>query len=229
MTINAQEPTAWHAKARSWEPYLSAVLVLCAAITVSIALVRRQSGVVVEAPQKVENWEELVSASSRIGSTAAPIRLVVFSDFECPFCRLANAVLQPPGSRAGESWALGYLEFPLTATHPHAFDAAVAAECAGRQGKFEAYHHALFREQSLLRSAAWDSLAVLTGIPRRRAFTRCWREQLTSERIHGHLELGRRLRVSGTPMFIADGVFLGALSSERLVRLIDSMSANRYP
>ena len=88
------------------------------------------------------------------GSADAPVMIVEFSDFECPFCqRWYHEALPSIRARVGDDVALAFLHFPLTQIHPNAATAHAAAECAGGQGRFWAMHDLLFERQ-----AEWSRL-----------------------------------------------------------------------
>ena len=82
-----------------------------------------------------------------IGSKDAPVTIVEFSDFQCPFCGRAEPTLKQVREKYGDKVRLIYLDFPL-GIHDHAIDAASAGRCAGEQGKFWQFHDAMFADQS---------------------------------------------------------------------------------
>ena len=84
-----------------------------------------------------------------IGSKDAPITIVEFSDFQCPFCGRAEPTLKQVRAKYGDKVRLVYMDFPL-GIHDHAIDAASAGRCAGEQGKFWQFHDAMFADQSKL-------------------------------------------------------------------------------
>jgi protein-disulfide isomerase len=87
------------------------------------------------------------------GPANAPIEIVEFSDFQCPFCGRAVPTIDKLLATYGDRIKLVYRDFPLTSLHPHAYDAAEAGECARQQGKFWEYHDRLFANQRALASA----------------------------------------------------------------------------
>ena len=85
------------------------------------------------------------------GGKDAPVTLVEFSDFQCPYCRAAEPTVQAVRQKYGDKVRFVYMDFPL-GMHAHAMDASNAAQCAGDQDKFWQYHDALFADQSKLAS-----------------------------------------------------------------------------
>ena len=89
-----------------------------------------------------------VSARDHIrGAPDAPITLVEYGDYECPYCRALTTVVDGLLERLGDRLRFVFRHFPLTPAHPHAFHAAEAAEAAAAQGKFWELHDLLFTPQ----------------------------------------------------------------------------------
>src|SRR6478609_5156920 len=84
------------------------------------------------------------------GPRAAPVTLVEYGDFECPYCGQAYPVVKELLSRQGDRVRLVFRNFPLAEIHPHARHAAEAAEAAGAQGKFWEMHDVLYERQDAL-------------------------------------------------------------------------------
>ena len=82
------------------------------------------------------------------GSASAPVQLVVYSDYQCPYCARVEPALEQIKKTYGERVRIVFRDYPLTAIHPRAVDAAKAAHCANEQGRFWDYHRRLFAEQN---------------------------------------------------------------------------------
>ncbi|MEE2779729.1 MAG: thioredoxin domain-containing protein, partial [Myxococcota bacterium] len=111
-----------------------------------------------------------VKESHRLGSAEAPVTLMLFSDYECPYCVQAAPMLEAAQAHFGDRVSLVYKHFPLT-FHPRAAPAARASICAGEQGQFWPYHHALLddlqrgaMEASPLTDEALEKTAADLGI-----------------------------------------------------------------
>ena len=139
------------------------------------------------------------------GPKDAPITLVEYGDFECPHCGQAHYQLQELEKAFGESMRLVFREFPLTTVHPHAEQAAEAAEAAGAQRKFWPMHDILFEnqdalaEEDLLQYAAAIDLDV-------EQFARDLSQESFAPRVREHFMGGVRSGVNGTPTFFINGV-----------------------
>ncbi|HEY0017403.1 MAG TPA: DsbA family protein [Longimicrobium sp.] len=185
---------------------LTGVLVVCAVIVTGL-LVRREFGgskstSPVIAVDSVANWKEVAATGSIIGSPDAPLKIVEFSDFQCPSCAQSRIALEAIRAEHPDIVALVYRHFPLTDIHAHALPAAIAAECAGEQDRFGAYHDALFQHQDSIGAKPWRRYAEEVGVKDLTAFEKCVQAERPRARIASDMALGQGLSVSGTPTFI---------------------------
>src|SRR3954470_21866200 len=84
------------------------------------------------------------------GSLDAPMNLVEYGDYQCPFCGAAHPVVKEVQATLGDELAFVFRHFPLVSAHPYALIAAEAAEAAGTQGRFWPMHDRLFEHQDAL-------------------------------------------------------------------------------
>ena len=154
-----------------------------------------------------------------VGAANAPVTIVVFSDFECPFCREAAQLLHDVQRLESEDVRLVFRHLPL-AIHAHAQRAAEAAECAAQQGTFWTFHDALFRHQKQLSDPELLSYAVSAGAERE-AFRQCLERGAARAIIDADRRAALLAGVDGTPaIFINGRRFTGPRSVERLRRVI---------
>src|SRR5437762_75696 len=97
------------------------------------------------------------------GPATAPVTLVEYGDFECPYCGEAHGILQQIMAEAGERVRLVFRNFPLQQVHPHAEHAAEAAEAAAAQGRFWEMHDMLYERQDRLEDDDLVSYAAELG------------------------------------------------------------------
>lgn len=175
----------------------------------------------------VANWAALANGGAVVGNSDAKVRVVVFSDYQCPFCAVTDSGLAALlGARAGRV-AVIYRNYPQPAIHPFAVQAALAAECAKAQGRFAEFHRALFANQQLLGIRQWDQFAEAAGVPSHGNFSRCLRERRGQPTIDADVAAGHDLHIRGTPAIIVDGRLLAPGSSVHRIGLaIDSALAN---
>lgn len=138
-----------------------------------------------------------------VGGKDAPITIVEFGDFQCPFCRAAEKSLQQVHEKYGDKVRLVYMDFPL-GIHTHALDAANAARCAGEQDKFWQYHDALFADQSKLAPADLKVTAAKLGLDAKK-FDACFDKTKYQSGIRQDVAQGSSLGVTGTPTFFING------------------------
>ncbi len=147
---------------------------------------------------------EISSDDHLRGSPAAPSRLVVYGDYECPYTRKALISVATVREGLGDSLVFAYRNFPLTEIHPHALHAALAAEAADAQGKFWEMHDLLFRRQSFLEDRELLAYACSLGLDEER-----FRADLEAEtglpRIEADVRSGERNGVQGTPGIFVNG------------------------
>ncbi|HEY0396976.1 MAG TPA: DsbA family protein [Acidimicrobiia bacterium] len=139
------------------------------------------------------------------GTVDAPISLLEYGDYECPFCGVAYPVVEAVREEMGDALRFVYRHFPLTTVHPHAWMAAEASEAAGAQRRFWPMHDLLFEDQ--------EHLAVPDLVTRARALG--LDEDRFEEELAAHVHAGRvqedfvsgvRSGVPGTPTFFVNGV-----------------------
>jgi protein-disulfide isomerase len=139
------------------------------------------------------------------GSLDAPMHLLEYGDYECPFCGMAHPVVQEVRRLLSQRLCFAYRHFPIVSAHPHALRAAEAAEAAGAQGQFWAMHTRLFDHQDALDDEMLVFHAVQVGLDRERFI-----EDLDSHRfiprIREDLSSGARSGVNGTPTFFVNGL-----------------------
>lgn len=166
---------------------------------------------------------EIAGAGHAQGPGDALVTVVEFSDYECPFCRRAEPVVEQMLKEYAGRVRLEYRHFPLESMHPNARGAAEAAICADEQGKFWAYHAQLFAESNKgLGPEQLLAYAQPTGLDFA-AFEKCLAADSANARIDADLEAGRAAGVTGTPAFFVNGIpFSGAIPIEEFRQVIDA-------
>ena len=141
----------------------------------------------------------------RRGPENAPVTLVEYGDYECPYCGKAYPVVKEIERRLGDRLRFVFRNFPLTQSHPHAEHAAEAAEAAAGQGKFWEMHDTLFEHQRALDDAHLVHYAVALNLDQE-TFVREMTEHVHTNRVHEDFLSGVRSGVNGTPTFFINGV-----------------------
>jgi len=156
----------------------------------------------------------------RLGPDDAPVTIIEFSDFQCPFCQKSVPVLQELRRMYGDKIRLIYRDFPGQ-NHPNAFAAAEASECAHEQGRFWEYHDLLFNRQAPDGLWNFDGLAAESGLDVD-AFRGCVNSGRFRSEVRKDLEAGLRLGVTSTPTFFVNGrPLVGLQSIPAFQQLID--------
>jgi len=156
-----------------------------------------------------------------LGSASAPVTLVEFSDFQCPFCARVRPTLMRVKEAYGDRVRIVWKDFPLTSIHPQAFKAAEAGQCAREQGKFWEYHDRMFANQQALQPEFLKKYAADAGLAAA-AFNTCLDSARHAERVKSQIGEGTGLGVSSTPSVFINGRMLsGAQPYEAFASIID--------
>lgn len=139
-----------------------------------------------------------------LGPSTAPVTLVEYADFQCPYCADAHEIVQGLREQLGDKLRFVFRHFPLSDIHVHAQHAAEFAEAAGAQGKFWEVHDYLFEHQDALDDEDLVHAAAELGIDKEKL-----QDDLEtgepSERVDGDFEDGLASGVQGTPAFFING------------------------
>ena len=152
------------------------------------------------------------------GRVDAPLTLVEYGDFECPFCGRATGVVRELRERLGDELRYVFRHLPLTDVHPHAELAARAAEAAGAQGRFWDMHDALFAHQDELELEDLLGYAAELGLDVE-AFARDLEDERHAARVRADVEGAEASGATGTPtFFIGELRHVGPYDAETLAR-----------
>lgn len=157
------------------------------------------------------------------GPIDAPIKLLEYGDYECPYCGQAYPVVKEIQKRLGKRLCFVFRNFPLTNSHPHAEHAAEAAEAAGAQGRFWEMHDELFENQEALEDEDLAGYAAALGLDAQRLMSEV-SSGAHGLRVREDFHSGARNGVNSTPSFFINGLryngmvefeeFLAALTGE---------------
>lgn len=148
------------------------------------------------------------------GSAAAPVVIVEFSDFQCPYCRTVAPTLKVLLTKYAGRVSLAYRDFPLREIHPQAQQAAEAARCAGEQDKFWEYHDLLYADGAKLDAGSLAGQARSLGLDGPR-FVSCLASGKYRQAVEEDMEAGSKAGVEGTPAFFINGIFLSGSQPAR--------------
>ena len=138
------------------------------------------------------------------GPATAPVTLVEYGDYECPYCGQAYPIVKAVQARLGDRLRFVFRNMPLTQSHPHAQMAAEAAEAADAQGRFWQMHDALYEHQRHLGRESIVRLASQIGLDVER-FTNDLDNGGFADRVKQDFMGGVRSGVNGTPTFFING------------------------
>jgi protein-disulfide isomerase len=139
------------------------------------------------------------------GSADAAVTLLEYGDYECPYCGAAYPIVKQVQERMGDRLRFVFRNFPITTSHPHAEQAAEAAESAAAQSQFWQMHDLLYERQNRLRDEDLHSYAEELGLDVGR-FDAELAGHVRAARVREDFMSGVRSGVNGTPSFYIDGV-----------------------
>jgi len=153
------------------------------------------------------------------GSSQAPVMIVEFSDFQCPFCRKVQGTLKSLLERYQGQVSLAYRDFPLRGMHSQAEIASEASRCAGEQGKFWEYHDLLFANPEKLNHHGLGELAASSNLDEQR-FDACLSSRKYADQIEQDIQDGIRAGVEGTPGIFINGILLSGAQPQAVFEKI---------
>ncbi len=203
------------------------VVLLCALVTTGL-VVRREfvsDSQTVQAipsePTFLKDWREALQHGILTGPAQAPVQVVEFADFQCPYCAQFEKRLSEVSRRHAEKLAITFVHSPLP-SHGHAEAAARAAECAHAQGQFNAMKAILFEQQGSFGALSWAELGRQAKVPNVELFQACVDSTQPIERVVQGTRLASKFGVRGTPTILVNGWLLprppSADEFDRIVR-----------
>jgi protein-disulfide isomerase len=138
------------------------------------------------------------------GPAGAAVTLVQYGDYECPYCGAAYPIIKDVQARMGDRLRFVFRNFPITTSHPHAEQAAEAAEAASVQGSFWQMHDLLYENQKSLRDEDLRAYAERLELDLE-LFDKELAEHVHADRVYEDFMSGVRSGVNGTPTFYING------------------------
>ncbi len=200
------------------------------ATQVALAIQATQEANQPQPPKELKRYDVPTDDDYIYGPNDAPITLIEFSDFQCPYCsKWYVDVFQRLLDTYPDKIRFVYRDFPLTNIHPEAVPAASAANCAGEQGKYYEYHNALFSGKYSLGAAAYPKYAADLKLDAAK-FKDCIQSERLIPEVMDDLDWATNLGVQSTPTFFINGIpVVGAQPFETFQMIIDWELAGKLP
>ncbi len=194
---------------------------------VYMAELRKAYGLNVQLPYPdLPRIDVSVDDDPSVGPADAPVTIIQFAEYQCPYCGRARESLDEVEKNYPGKVRFVFRDFPL-GFHDRAIPAAVAANCAEKQGKYWEVHDALMSNQRALEEADLERVAREAKLDVEK-WQACRQDPTMEAEIRKDMEDGQKAGVSGTPAFFINGVFLnGAQPYERFKAVIDRELANK--
>ena len=173
-------------------------------------------------PKEPTRYNVTTDDDPGIGPEDAPVTIIEFSDYQCPYCRRwTEQVEKQIIETYGDKVRIVYRDFPLTSIHPESLPAAEAANCAGEQGKYWEYHDALFAQKHGLGEKAYLAYAKDLGLDVDK-FSACLDEHRYRDEVMADREYAINLGIRSTPTFFVNGIaVVGAQPFDVFKSIID--------
>lgn len=212
------------ASARTLFDYALTSLLVASALAVATVAVRREffPRTAPTAAREVPGWEKLAAARAPVmGDGAAPARVVLFSDFQCPYCRDLEGKLSAALRAMHGRVAVVRYDLPLRRVHAHAYQAAIAARCAARQGMAPSFDAALFQRDLDRPGLDFMRIASAAGVRDLPQFDACVQRPATAHGVDADMALAHRLGIEGVPALIVHGkLYAGTMDAQDLQSLL---------
>lgn len=174
-------------------------------------------------PVKDGTFDLVTTDDPRLGNPLAPVTIVEFADFGCPFSRESSFIIRELAVQYPDTVQFIYRDFPLTELHPIAQKAAEAGECADDQGKFWEFHDKLYQNQNALSEEAFVEFAESLNMNVTQ-FESCVQSGRYADEVTEDYLAGVEAGVRGTPTFFINGNRIaGAIPADILEAVIQSI------
>ena len=203
------------------------IVISACVVVITVAAVRRMHddhAVRADAPSitQIKDWRSFQTNGDLIGSADAPVQIVEFADFQCPFCGREASVIESELARNPGKVALRFRHFPLDVIHPYAHAAALAGICADRFGWFPAFYRTVFDNQDSLPARTWKWFARQAGQKDDKQLGACMKDSATERVLARDLADGKAAGVSGTPtMFVNEFRIIGVVPNTTLDSVVN--------
>lgn len=201
------------------------LLVACALVVTAVVVARAWDarGNTGPAPLRVAGWKTLVDGRPpAIGEPGARKTLVVFSDFECPFCRDLDSKLVALDKQHPGRFSVIRYELPLVRIHASAMQASIASKCAARTAEYARFNALLLERGNELDRVDYRRLARTAGMADIDGFQACLVSPQARAEVEADLEAAAKFGFDATPTLVVDGLaYSGTMEMRALVELID--------
>lgn len=191
------------------ESGLLIVLTVCAVLVTGVVvrreLVPSQVRGGPRAPVYEKDWREHLVGIQWLGTPDAVDTILVYSDFQCPFCRQFFDAVDELARMEGASLAILHRNFPISTIHPHARAAAIAGHCASLEGRWREFHTLVFDHQERIPELRWHDVGRQIRVPDSLRYRACLNEPETHRVLAADSVSAVSLGIPGTPLVFVNG------------------------
>lgn len=172
--------------------------------------------------KKVENWNSLIRSKRSFGNPNSDIKIILFSDYNCPYCNIMNSTLNELIQQRKDIY-IAYYEYPREGNES-SFEASLASLCASYQNKYLKYRRILFDRNDLCEIKNWQKIADLAGVKDKTTFAKCLNEKLSEEELINEIYTSKNFDIRYTPSLIINGYLIeGSISKNDLQKRISEI------
>lgn len=180
-----------------------------------------------DTPQYTSNWKSFIRPQNpKLGNSSAPVTIIMFIDFECPFCQSSFPIMNQIMDTFGDAIQVVFKQFPIAGIHPNANNAAIAASCAEEQKVFWKFYNQTFTGGTLDESSLY-AYAADSGVDLQ-IFDTCVKNKKYGSVIEQDLSDGLELGVRGTPTYLVNGKFVEGVHTVEEWKAIILEELNQY-
>lgn len=169
----------------------------------------------------MKDWQTYAHGTETFGPSSAPDTIIVFSDFQCPFCAQLSLTLAHIEKVEPGRLRIVHRNLPIGGLHPNARQAALAGLCAARQDKFRNFYNRLFQVQDSIPHIVWTDFAADIGVPDTAGFRVCLTANSSEDELAADSAAAADLGIRATPTMLVEARLVsGAIAEDSLLELL---------
>lgn len=199
------------------------ILIICA-LTITFFIIKKEFFPPSKNLNKktVENWHSLVREKRKLGDPNSKIKIISFSDYNCPYCKVMYSILYDFWKNRKDVYLVFY-EYPRE-NNESSFEASLVALCASYQNKYLEYRKILFERSDLRENKEWQQIAELAGIEDNIIFNKCFNDKLSEKELIDEITIAKNYNIKYTPSIIINGYLIeGSISKNDLQKIVSEI------
>ena len=206
---------------------LSVATIVATVVLVEGRINARSEPLVQKRVEFLKDWSRSIAPTGTpLGDTGRIVKIGIFTDFQCPFCKRMDSVLTMLETKYPNAIARTVVHFPIQG-HQFAKPAAIAFECAAQQGRAAQMHGVLYAEQQQFGKSPWSDFARKAKVLDVNRFDACVSQDSSNARIEAGIALGTKLAISGTPAVVVNGWLFDPAFPEAIEKAVGNVARGK--